>query len=364
MTPELNEIREALRATWWLRGPGAHVLIDGQYGSTGKGLASSVIAEALLEDDKGVRVTSNAGPNSGHTFYMPDGQKVVLRQLPSYSVYRWLRGKKSKVYLNAGAMIDYAVFRHELFKLISIAEPESLPFSTQVTVSPRACLILDSDKTAESGIAQGLGSTGKGGGSALARKVMRDRSAVVGDALGDVVHTGHMPYNETLPTLIETSQGFSLSLNASPFYPHTTSRDVTVSQALADAGIHPGFYRQTMMVVRTFPIRVGGNSGGCYPDQREIGWGDIGVPPETTTVTGKIRRVFTWSWDQFRDSLRALQPDHLFINFMNYLDIHERGPFVEEVIRDYTETLGRRPYSVILGYGPEVKDAVLAWREN
>jgi len=66
------------------------------------------------------------------------------------------------------------------------------------------------------------------------------------------------------------------------------------------------------------PIRVGGNSGGFYSDQEEIKFGDIGQKDEFTTVTGRLRRVFTWSQLQIEEAVMACQPDIVFLNFCNY----------------------------------------------
>ena len=69
-----------------LQKKGAHVLVDGQFGSTGKGLLASYLAEKAWDEgiDFDIVVTS-AGPNSGHTFYHK-GEKIVLKMLPSFAV--------------------------------------------------------------------------------------------------------------------------------------------------------------------------------------------------------------------------------------------------------------------------------------
>src|SRR5262245_64787370 len=100
---------------------------------------------------------------------------------------------------------------------------------------------------------------------------------------------------------------------------------------MADAGMPPSFHRKTIMVVRTFPIRVGNTentSGPVYNDQDEMTWAAIGVEPEMTTVTGRIRRVFTWSAEQFKNSLEVLNPDAIVLTFCDYLDGKEVDKFV------------------------------------
>src|SRR5207249_4681625 len=104
---------------------------------------------------------------------------------------------------------------------------------------------------------------------------------------------------------IESAQGLELSVGVGSHYPYTTSRDITPMQVLADTLVHPRHLCTIIATMRTFPIRVGdqytkkgkkvGTSGPVYPDQREIAFRDVGVPDERITVTGKVRRIFTWS---------------------------------------------------------------------
>ena len=63
---------------------------------------------------------------------------------------------------------------------------------------------------------------------------------------------------------------------------------------------------------------AGGTSGACYDDQKEIEWTDIGQEPELTTVTKKVRRLFTFSHQQMKDAMWECAPNKLFLNFVNY----------------------------------------------
>ena len=113
------------------------------------------------------------------------------------------------------------------------------------------------------------------------------------------------------------------------------------------------------MAVRTFPIRVGNtenSSGGWYPDQAETTWEALGVAPETTTVTGRVRRVATWSDMQFREAVQVNQPSAIFLNFVNYLPEDLVASFVENMVMQYTQVTKRAPEAVLLGYGPKSSD--------
>src|SRR5204863_6547853 len=93
----------------------------------------------------------------------------------------------------------------------------------------------------------------------------------------------------------EGTQGFGLSLFHGVQYPFVTARDTTAAAFASEVGIGPRQITDVCVVVRTFPIRVGGNSG---PLQGEISWDVVrefsGAPatfPELTSVTRKVRRV-------------------------------------------------------------------------
>lgn len=365
----MHEIKAALIRAQFLMNPGFYAVVDGQYGSTGKGLLSSVLAEHCggLVDV----VTSNAGPNSGHTSYHGD-DKVVLRQLPTFSVMHQLfHNEMPRTHLNAGAIIEPECLAKEI--------EQYAPNRTRVTVSDTAAVVTDGARSSELLMVDRIGSTGKGTGAALAAKVLRQQRSVFGSAFdedhplrpfADEFCVDNMDVNLSAEiahgrktVLAEVSQGFSLSLNAGGFYPFCTSRDCTVGQAMSDAGVHPSLFRDCAMVVRTFPIRVAGNSGPCYHDQKEISWDDLDQVPELTTVTQKVRRIFTWSKAQFADAVAANRPGVVMVNFMNYLgEGVDHGDWLyHNVLYVYQAVMGHQPRLVLLGYGPKNSD-VRAWK--
>lgn len=326
---------------------GAWVLVDGQYGSTGKGLIAGALAEAFAGEF--AEATCNAGPNSGHTSYYR-GEQIVLKQLPTFGVVGRKAGASIGISMNAGAIVAPETLFHEI---------ENYAQFRAVLIHPNAAMVTDSAIQMEKELIGLIGSTGKGTGGALARKILRDPDGVIGAYRGEMptfMVLDGMDYDpERERVFVEVSQGFSLGINRG-FYPHSTSRNCDVGQALSDAEIHPSFLRKTIMVCRTFPIRVGGNSGGCYPDQREITWDELGIKPELTTVTKKQRRIFTWSRKQFREAVRANRPDVVVLNFMNYLDAAKGDELIDTVLMDYKSVMGRPLPVMIGGYGPEASD--------
>ena len=61
--------------------------------------------------------------------------------------------------------------------------------------------------------------------------------------------------------VIEGTQGFGLSLYHGGHYPKATSRDTTAGTFVGEAGLSPLDVDDVKMVIRTFPIRVAGDSG-------------------------------------------------------------------------------------------------------
>ena len=326
---------------------GAHVIFDGQYGSTGKGLLAQVLADVFASDIHGV--TTSAGPNSGHTCYI-GGVKCVLHQLPTAGVVLRQMGYPVQIFLNAGAVVSAKTLREEIATHILHSDP--------IFVHPNAANARnnrDVSKAEEVRVEQ-IGSTGQGVGEALREKISRDvpNFATVGNNRSSSLrHVIDIPDIHTGNWLVETAQGWSLGINQ-PFYPYVTSRECGVAQALADLGIAPKALRKSIVSLRTYPIRVAGKSGEWYPDQREIAWSEIGQQPELTSTTKKERRIATWSRKQYVDMLRANRPDAIFINFLNYLIPGHEEQFVEDCIRrPYYEVMGRKPDFVLGGWGKD-----------
>lgn len=339
--------------------PGVTALVDGQYGSTGKGVIAAYIANFYGRHFN--LVTSNAGPNSGHTSHFGD-EEVVLKQLPTLAVQtlkRW--GYMPTIYLNGGAVVNHALLTGEVYTHLGVAR------RGQVVVHPCAAEITEALRLQDGENVKNVASTGQGVGPAIIAKLGRRPEAVIGNPVNDKRNAAyilgtltHALNDTTQRVFMEVSQGFSLGINQSRFYPNTTTRECTVGQALADAGISPRRLHKVIMSLRTFPIRVGNTentSGGCYSDQVELDWKQIGQQPEYTTVTKRQRRVFSFSRNQFIDALTVNTPDVLFINFMNYLKPEDRTEWmVANILEPYVRVMGRFPDAVLAGMGPFISD--------
>lgn len=367
----------------WFQEPGAYVLVDGQFGSTGKGLLAAYLSQFAA--GKVNKITTNAGPNSGHTAYFdpadydvrprklsPEGmgghdpimvgragslmEKVVTQQLPMMSVFLDKIGQTADTIINAGAIIDYGIMMDELGKWCNQA-------GSRVLIHPNAALITNRDREEDQSTVAAIAGTGKGTGPALAMKLLRTggKDAVASAMFAPFLPEGYKSWDNLWDwkkdvVFVETAQGFSLGLNSARFYPHVTSRECTVQQALADARIPAQVLQKVVATFRTYPIRVGnttGSSGDCYPDQEETSWEALGIAPELTTVTKRVRRVFTWSDTQFQECVATNRPDVIFLNMANYCkDDVQLTWYIHRMTVMYQEIMGKRPEAFLLGFGP------------
>lgn len=335
------------------------MIIDGQYGSTGKGLIAGWLGRRAKDLDLTV---TNAGPNAGHTYVTDGGEEILAFHLP---VSGLVSPYKPAMYLSAGCIIDPNVLQQELTKFQKYHATE------RISVHPRAAIVSDIDRTAEKSEVAGtgfLGSTQKGVGSALARKIMRRARLAADDP--NVKHLvmdrpTELDRPETRTIIMEVPQGMDLSLNHGLAYPYCTSREVSVAQALSDLGVHPYALGDVILSIRTLPIRVGhiydaagnkiGDSGPFWPDQQELDWKDLGVAPELTTVTKRPRRIFSFSVGQLTAAMVRSRPSIVFINFANYVSGQELQR-IQDNVQDIASRYDIPLKGMLAGYGPKDSD--------
>lgn len=327
------------------------VLCDGQFGSSGKGSFAGFVAQYCPPDI----ATSNAAPNAGHTAII-GGKTIITKHLPITGVLCGI-----PIYLNAGARINPDLLMEECAKY---GVDRSL-----ITIHPRAAVITPkciAEEQENTSTYAKIASTQSGVGAAAARKITRHPEAVAEHCtkLTDNFNVARMDLNAEAEKgkiiLAEVPQGYGLGINEGLAYPYCTSHSITVPQALADANVHPKNFGQTLMCLRTYPIRVGnlldksgneiGVSGPFYPDSKEITWKELGQKAETTTNTGRIRRVATFSFEQYKEVTQQALPDTIFLNFANYCDDAELDTLIQKMFKIY------KPAHLFLGFGPKVTD--------
>jgi len=300
---------------------GLNIILDAQWGSTGKGKLSGFLGQYMPDF-----AASSFGPNAGHTYVDNNGKATVFKCLPTSAI---VAGCPALV------MPDSVIEVEVLMK-------EALILGNEVLVHPRTAVLTDDDAKSAQITGRHLAGTMKGTGHALSKKMLR----IEGVKLAKDVLPKHMvadtckiirdAVKSDKCVLMEMSQGFDLSLNHGHDYPYLTSRDITVGAALNSCGCPASALAQVIGCMRVYPIRVGniknGYSGPCHPDQTELTWADVashsGGPKdlvEMTTVTKRTRRVFTFSMMQMKRFCEVNNPDWLFLNFIHYLDWNMHG---------------------------------------
>jgi adenylosuccinate synthase len=326
-TPEDVVIRVASRLGMYGRSYDrlVDVLVGGEYGSEGKGQISAYLAP---EYDVLVRV---GGPNAGHkVFEVPDVR--TFHHLPSGTT----RNPTARIVLGPGAVLRVPSLLKE------IAESELS--MDRLAIDPQAMIISDEDVAEEKQLTAAIGSTGSGVGAATARKVLRDIAArpvlLAKDApelkpfIAETLQVLEHAFAEGQRVFLEGTQGTGLSLHHGS-YPHVTSRETTVGGCLGEAGIAPSRVRRTIIVCRTYPIRVQSPKGKTSgPMSRELEWSEIsarsGIPveellaAEKTSTTKKPRRIGEFEWVLLRRAASLNGPTDVALTFVDYLSVKNR----------------------------------------
>ena len=319
------------------------IVTGGQFGSEGKGKVARFFAQKYGASSV-VRV---GGTNSGHTTVDENGHPVIFRSLPTAA----LDGSANCI-LPPGSYVDPEI----LFREITVAK---LPLS-HLKVHPNTVIITPECERMEdeSGLRKFIGSTASGTGSAVAMRVMRDERIVLAKDvpelapfLCDTADFLREELERRHEILIEGTQGYGLSNLHSPYYPYATSRDTTAAGFLSECGLSPFDVKHIILVLRSYPIRVSGNSG---PLSNELSWDDVttnakSLTPvrEYTSVTNRLRRVGSFDEVIPLQAIRANRPDLIVLNHLDYIPEDERGGFVDSV----QEVLGSRIDCI--GTGPD-----------
>lgn len=298
------------------------VIVGGQFGSEGKGKLSAYLSQ---RDNTDVVVRCGS-TNSGHTV-VQDGQKWELRMIPAGFVQ-----PTAQLMLPAGSLIDLEVLKREI-EATGVTQDRLL-------IDERAGIIEPSDIQGErdSNLWGQFGSTQSGVGHALSRRIMRRpdfRIAKDVPELRDLARIGDVSYEVNGAVqrgdnvIVEGTQGYGLSIYHTVEFPYATSRDTTAAGFLAEVGLAPKLVDEVIMAVRTYPIRVAGNSG---PLPNEITWEDIqrrsGSPDpvtELTTTTKRVRRVAEFELDLTQRAAVVNGATSIAVHGIDYFDHSNRN---------------------------------------
>lgn len=337
------------------------VLVGGQYGSEGKGAIAKHVAQDF---NVHVRVGS---PNAGHTFYW-NGEKHVQQSIPC----GWIN-PFATIVIGRGALLNMKQLMKELVHILSYY-PD---FLSRLKIDAKAGVLDEKFHEEEGGTAgemhRRIGSTGEGVGPARIARLQRDPEKFrlfesVAEEYGlEQCLTYNTPklladlQDSGKNILIEGTQGSGLSLLHS-FWPYCTSIDTNAAGIISEVGIAPSRVTDVLMVVRTFPIRVAGNSG---PMVNEISWDILSarllkdINPEKTTVTKKVRRIGDWDQDLYEQSVLLNAPTSLALTFADYIDpdLYQCSDIekvnASEALSAFIDHAGLRPLLQFIGTGPD-----------
>lgn len=292
-------------------------VVGAQYGSEGKG---NIVKAMAYQYDVHVRT---GAPNAGHTIWY-EGQQWKMRSVPC----GWVN-PSAKLIIGAGALIDIELLTDEVESL----EAEGYSILDRLLIDRYAGIILPGHQRYENGVDgeahRRIGSTGEGVGPCRMAKIGRTTVDVppfyeylrACDTMKDpfiicdTTRWLRSAWKVGQSILLEGTQGSGLSLTHGP-WPYCTSNDTNAAQLCADAGIPPQHVTDVVLVARTFPIRVAGNSGPLY---KETTFQELGVHPEQTTVTGKTRRIGQWDMGLLARAVVLNDPTEIALTFCDYL---------------------------------------------
>ena len=299
------------------------------FGSESKG---EILAN--LARDRSYTSTIKVGSiQSGHCVFH-NGRKYTMQIVPS----AWI-DPNIKLYLAPGSFYT----KEKLIEEINMIENDGYSIKDRIFFDYRSTFVEKRDHNKESDIVNSIGSTGEGAGESLVRKLMRrgdisraedetkwfkENGLQVVDMIEELSGPNGL-WDDSEEILVEGVQGTLLAVHTSPYYPFCTSRETTAVGNLSDTGLPATSVRDIIGVLRTFPIRVGGNSGPT--GGKELSWEDIAasvgeyVTPEKTTVTKRVRRIFEFSDKDFLHSCKVNGPTYLAVTFLDYLGKENYG---------------------------------------
>lgn len=267
------------------------VVQGGQWGSEAKG---AIAANLCVTRNIDFAVRTGA-INAGHTVAYK-GKRYAMQQLPT----GWVN-PNTRLVIGAGAYIHLETLIREV-EMVNAAMPEQ-DVRDRLWID-RRCGTHTEAAEAASKLANRhhrMGATGKGCSEAIVAKI-RDRNDgyklfidTLADRDGyrftDTVAMLNKMYDDGASILIEGTQGTLLDLHLGP-YPFTTSRMTSAANWIAECGLSPALQYEVVLVCRTYPIRVAGNSG---PMSNEIEWVDLAQSINHKLIasggTGKISSI-------------------------------------------------------------------------
>lgn len=287
------------------------LVIGGQFGSEGKGVVAHHMA-TRRHYNAHVRV---GGANAGHCI-VHQGRLYKMQMIPC----GWCDGPNSLLVFGPGAIIDLPILMREIQE--TGIDPQRICIDFQAAIAQS----WHDEGGVNGSMHARIGSTGKGVGMVRIDKLKRDPAhcKLAKDCIPELpgfLCDTTLLLSKLKYVLLEGTQGYGLGLNGA-HWPYCTSADCTAAQLVNDCGVPMHSVRDIAIVFRSMPIRVAGNSGKL---QGETSFEMIGVAPERTTVTNKVRRIGTWDQELFEAACRVNGPTFAVLTFADYVDAENAG---------------------------------------
>lgn len=244
--------------------PPITIIQGAQYGSEAKGTIAGWLA-TTRHYDFAVRT---GAINAGHTVYY-EGRPYAMQQLP----VAWVN-PQVKLVIGPGAYVHLPTLEREVDM---VRDSTGLDLKPRIYIDHRAALHTAECEAESKEVNRHhlIGATGKGCAEAVVHKI-QDRgnrellmSRVHPDwQYVDVPGLLTRSYDEGAAIMLEGTQGELLDFHLGP-WPYVTSRQTTAAAWVTEAGLSPTLGYELVLVARTYPIRVAGNSG---PLPGEITW--------------------------------------------------------------------------------------------
>lgn len=310
----------------------ADVIVDLQYGDTGKGKVAHALAGS---GDYNIVLRYNGGSNAGHTVYH-NGKKVVTHQVPLGVLY----GKKSVIGL--GCVVNTIALQNE------IKELQAAGFNTNglIFVDKRAHVVT-TENLQEDHADTKIGTTKQGIGPTYRKKYARE-GLRIGDLHTFAPELWDNEYYEVIDTyelfhkdktkyriLCEGAQGFHLDIDWGE-YPYVTSSHCTVGSVSLN-GIPPKKIRKIIGTMKAYETYVGNRTD--YTDENDLTLKKIQeLGNEFGATTGRPRKVNWMNLDRVIMAANVNGVTEIIINKADILqEVGKFGVMYDSVMFEFEE---------------------------
>lgn len=325
------------------------ICVGGQKGDEGKGkiceyLNSNIGYDIILRVSK---------PQAGHSI-IHNGQRIGLATIPC-----GFTNPKSRILIGTGAYIS-------IEKLLKEIKTTSLP-QQRVGIDYNAAIISEEhvkEEKANLNLMKEVGSVGTGSGPATRDKIMRSPHLKfakdfkeLSPYLTDTKEEINLCLEKNGQILIEGDQGYLLSLTHGNF-PHVTSDDTTASAFLSKAGIGPREARNVYIIFKPYTSRVGAGSLENEILNPEILKWFHNEGCEKGTVSGRLRRIGEFEWDNALKAIRANSANKLCFTHFDYFQKNEKKEEFLSKLESSILNVYPFPKLSIISFGPNPEDTM------